>query len=147
MKDADIRRALKKYNIGDVGRLMRGEFAPMNISSDVIKSVRQNGNTLPMSELNDIKREYFNKPLSSAEPEPEPTVQDQPVTTTPVAPAVTTPAPAAVSQPTTPSVAPPPVSGVTGLPTGLPTNLPSLPVLGSNPIDAMKNMQIAQRTR
>ena len=138
--DPEIRRALKKYKISDIGRLMRGQFVPMDISSEVKKDVRKNGNKLPMSELNAIKREYRNMPLGGVEPEPEaptaPTVDLGPSTPAPAAPAV-------ISQPAQPAaqqLTPQPATAAAAKPID-----PSL--LGSNPMSIMKNLQIAQGTK
>jgi hypothetical protein len=141
--DPEIRRALKKYKISDIGRLMRGQFVPMDISSEVKKDVRKNGNKLPMSELNAIKREYRNMPLGGVEPEPEapaaPTVDLGPSTFTPSPAQTFTPQPAqpAAAATFTPQPA-------TAAPAAKPIN-PSL--LGSNPMSIMKNLQIAQGTK
>ena len=63
--DTDIRRALKKYNIADVGKLMRGEFVPLKISRNTRKAVRENGNTLPLAELREIERDFRNRRLGA----------------------------------------------------------------------------------
>jgi len=138
--DAEIRQALSKYNISDIGRLMRGQFVPMNISDQVRTDVRKNGNKLPLSELNDIRIEYRNKPLGGVEPEPEapaaPTVDLGPSTPAPAAPAV-------ISQPAQPAaqtLTPQPATAAAAKPID-----PSL--LGSNPMSIMKNLQIAQGTK
>jgi len=143
--DSEIRRALKRYKISNIGQLMRGKFVPMDISSEVRKDVRQNGNTLPTPELNAIKNEYRNKPLGGVEPESE----DQtsaPLTLAPTSgPTLSTTSGSMLA----------PTSGPTLSTTGGPvlsssaqaTTAPSAALMGSNPADILKNMQIAQRTR
>ena len=147
VSDSEIRRTLKKNRVANVSELMRGDFAPFKPSKEIKKKVRDNDNRLPIPELNRIRRE-FRKLKLGTQPEPEPQVQEsrplvldepdqQPVaaTATPpavaqagAAPAQTTAAPAPTSQPQS--------SG------GI------LPLLsGGNPIDALKNLQIFQRTQ
>ena len=147
VSNAEIRRTLKKNRVANVSELMRGEFVPFKPSKEIKKKVRDNDNRLPISELNRVRRE-FRKLKLGTQPEPEPQVQEsrplvldepeqQPVaaTATPpavaqagAAPAQTTAAPAPTSQPQS--------SG------GI------LPLLsGGNPIDALKNLQIFQRTQ
>ena len=147
MADSEIRRALKKNKVADASQLMRGVFVPFSPSGTIKKKVRDNGNRLPISEINKIKREFRQLKLG-AQPEPEPQVQEsrplvldepdqQPVAATAnppavaqagAAPAQTTAAPALSSQPQN--------SG------GIMSFLSS-----GNPIDAIKNLQIFQRTQ
>jgi hypothetical protein len=72
MDDADIRKSLKKYKIGNVRELMNGEFVPMTISRETRREVRENGNDLPISALNDIRFDLKGTPLGSLE-EPDET--------------------------------------------------------------------------
>ncbi len=72
MSDADIRKSMKKYKIGNVRELMNGEFVPMTISRETRREVRNNGNDLPISELNDIRFDLKGTPLGSLE-EPDET--------------------------------------------------------------------------
>jgi hypothetical protein len=163
MEDADIRRVLKRYKVANVNNLMRGEFVPMKISTEIRREVRRNGNELPMSELNDIRTQLRNRPLGqtfdeATEPEEQassktyiyegtkyklPTglsddearqrIQDY---------LSSLPAPTAQATPTsnlgtsTPAPAPAPQTANVD---------PSL--LGGNPVEALRNLQIAQRTR
>jgi len=72
MSDADIRKSMKKYKIGNVRELMNGEFVPMTISRETRREVQNNGNDLPISELNDIRFDLKGTPLGSLE-EPDET--------------------------------------------------------------------------
>ena len=60
MNDRDIRKALKKANVGNVNRIMRGQFSPKEVSATMKKLARKNvqefGGTFPLKELNDIRR-------------------------------------------------------------------------------------------
>ena len=67
MKDSEIRRALKKYKIGNVRELMRGRFVPMDVSQETRREVRTNGNRLPMSEIRGIAREFRGRRLGTTE--------------------------------------------------------------------------------
>lgn len=114
---------------------MRGRFVPMDVSSEVKKQVRENGNRLPMSELRAIRREFRSRRLGEQVQEPQ--VQEtrssdlssaapaQQPTSQPVAQATPTQVQQPVAQTQTAQVDP--------------------TLLGSNPIDALKNQQIAAR--
>jgi hypothetical protein len=125
----------------------------MDISSEVRKDVRKNGNKLPIPELNAIKNEYRNRPLGGVEQEPE----DQSTTLSNV---TSGPALDFTSGPTLSNVTSGPVldftsgptlSNVTSgpvLPSSVPAAKPIDPsLLGSNPMSIMKNLQIAQGTK
>ncbi len=71
MRDSEIRKALKKYKIGNVSQLIRGRFVPMNISTETRRSVRENGNRLPMSDIRAIAREFRNRELGVATEDPD----------------------------------------------------------------------------
>jgi len=135
MSDAEIRRAMRKNKVGNIPELMRGVYDPMKVSSEIRRRARENDNRLPIAELNAIRREFRNRRLD----EPfEPEVQEAPAfTPQPVqeAPEATfTPQPA----PTTAPATPPPNLGA-------PQQAPDTSLLGSNPIDILKNLQIFQR--
>jgi hypothetical protein len=135
MSDAEIRRAMRKNKVGNIPQLMRGVFDPMKISSEIRRRARDNDNLLPIAELNAIRSEFRNRRLD----EPfEPEVQEAPIfTPQPVqeAPKATfTPQPAATTAPATPP------SNL-----GAPQQRRDLSLLGSNPIDILKNLPIFQR--
>jgi hypothetical protein len=111
MRDSEIRRALKKYKIGNVNELMRGRFVPMAVSQETRREVRTNGNRLPMSEIRGIAREFQGRRLGAAEQPTE--VQEAPTSdvssivqglltsSAPSAPNTGAPSPSSVVPPTT----------------------------------------------
>jgi len=134
MRDSEIRKALKKYKIGDVGQLMRGRFVPMNISTETRREVRANGNRLPFREIRSIAREFRNRPLGESAREDRPKV---------VAPSPSVKAPAPAPAPPTTVVTPPPLPAP---PTATPGSVSSTPqtrqaLAGLNP----RTQQIAAR--
>jgi len=143
--DSEIRRALKRYKISNIGQLMRGKFVPMDISSEVRKDVRQNGNKLPLSELNAIKNEYRNMPLGGVEQE----TKDQAAPVVDLGPLTAAPSPAQTStpQPTAPATTTGQIDPSLLAAPATTTGQIDPSLLGSNPITAMKNLQIAQRTQ
>lgn len=145
MSDSEVRRALKKYKIGNVSDLMRGKFVPMQISSETKKQVRENGNKLPLSELRQVAREFKNIELG-AEEEETPVSVSAPVDQTEdalfegllddVAPVSQAPASATSNLGTLPAA-----SGQSSA--GTRTNPAFLS--SGNPVDTLKNLAIAQR--
>jgi hypothetical protein len=142
LEDREIRKILKRANVGDLGRVMRGEFDPIDVSSTTVsKNLRENDlrSVFPRSELNDIRRELRGRSLKVEEPQ-----EPEPRTTAPVSQAPTQAQPVA-------AVATPPATaqaGVTSAPsvTPAPNTQSTLALLSSgNPIDALKNLQIFQR--
>ncbi len=140
MKKSQIRKSLKKYKIGNVNELMRGTFVPMDVSSEVKKEVRRNGNRLPMSELRAIRKEFrgrkLGEPVQQREEREAPTVDVSSVSPT--------------QQPPAAVVAPTVGLGVGAQQTApaapTPSNIRSNPaVYSSNPVDALKAMVISQR--
>tara|TARA_R110001606_G_scaffold60907_6_gene143137 strand:- start:4997 stop:5455 length:459 start_codon:yes stop_codon:yes gene_type:complete len=145
MSDSEVRRALKKYKIGNVSELMRGKFVPMQISSETKKQVRENGNKLPLSELRQVAREFKNIELGAAEEE-TPVAVSAPVAQTEdalfegllddVAPVSQAPASATSNLGTLPAA--------TSQPSVATRTNPAL-LGGGNPLDILKNLVIAQR--
>ena len=142
--DPEIRRALKKYNIADVSKLMRGQFVPLNISKTTRKAVRENGNTLPTAELRAIEREFRNRRLGAIiQEEGAPRFMLEPV-----ASAVSN-----TSVPLTGQVAIPETGNVGGARVApaspaLSTTPPlRAALLGSDPISAARNAQILARNQ
>ena len=78
MKDSDIRRELKRNNIGGVKGILRGVFEPFKLSSQNKKELRRTGtfNQLPIQSINELRNQLRNLPL-------DPTV-DRPVANEPV---------------------------------------------------------------
>lgn len=135
---AQIRRVLKDRNISGVNEVIRGRYAPLNISDTAKDNLRRNGllRELPTREINQIRaaqrrREFapipepvFEETDSGAEPLPTPTeLQPAPVETAPGAPM---------------SVAP--VSPVPAT-----RQAPAQELLGGNLFDRLRNLEIFQR--
>jgi len=106
MSDFEIRKAMKKYKIGNVSQLMRGDFVPMKISKETRREVRDNGNSLPLVRLNGMRFELGNRKLSSFEEPRETRTLDLPAVT---------PAPNAGAQ--SPGAATPPLAAPAPAPT------------------------------
>jgi len=137
--ESEIRRALKKNKVANASDLMRGRFDPFKPSSEIKKRVRQNGNRLPMSELNAIRRDFRSRKLG--EPTPEPQVQVAPTSDLgPLLGAATAP------QPQVAATTPPPVvaqAGAAPAPSAAPaptTQKRPAALMGSDPFEAFKNM-------
>ncbi|MEL0287068.1 MAG: hypothetical protein VXA34_00270 [Gammaproteobacteria bacterium] len=143
MNDKQIRKVFKEAGIGGYQKLMRGKFDPIDISPTVRKNVRRNELNLPRREINEIRRELRNLPLGTAKPpvkkQEAPTLDlgSLPEQSAAALPSSTVPAqagavPAPQSAPA-PSSQPQDAAGI-------------LPLLGSG-LDALKNLQIFQRTQ
>ena len=133
MRDSEIRRALKKYKIGNVNELMRGRFVPMAVSQETRREVRTNGNRLPMSEIRGIAREFRGRRLGATEQPTE--VQEAPTSdvSSIVQGLLTSSAPSAPNTGAlSPSAAAPPSAAVAPVPT---TTTPQtrLALAGLNP--------------
>ena len=137
LSDGEIRRALKKNKVANVNDLMRGRFVPFTPSSEIKKRVRSYGNRLPMAEINAARREFRQRKLG--EPVPEAQAEETPLLDlgTPAQPAAQQPV-IDLGLPTTAPATPPPNLGA-------PQQQPDTSLLGSNPIDILKNLQIFQR--
>lgn len=145
--DAEIRRTLKKNKVAEVTALMQGRFVPFKPSRDIKKRVRENGNSLPMSDIFRIRNELRGLNLG-AQPEPEPQVEE---TRTPDL------APSQAQQPVAAAAPPPPAVAQAGaVPAQMAAPAPTsqqqdssgiMSFLGGNPIDALKNLQIFQRNQ
>ena len=139
LEDRQIRKILKRANVGDLGRVMRGEFDPIDVSSRTVsKNLRENDlrSVFPRSELNDIRRELRGRSLEPETPQPEPVTQE----ITPSAP-VAEPIQSATPQAgATASVVPPSTQAQSA-----PVQPRDPSLLGGNPIDALKNLQIVRR--
>ena len=146
MGDAEIRRALIKNKVADVGALMQGRYKPFSPSSEIKRRVRGYGNILPLAEINEVKNEFRQRRLG--EPVQEPQVEETPtLDLEPVSQAPTiTPA-----QPVAAAGAPPPTAQAGGV-NPLASPAPSSPLAqqqsslqlvgGGNPINQAKNAQI-----
>ena len=159
MDKADIRRELKKQKIANWEAVYSGNFTPVDIPKQITTQVNRaqrsfGGDMVPQEELAKIRQEFQNRKLSEILPEGEEPLGFKPRTLLemrrsildqtsqvetseePVAAAVPPPSAAQAGAAPAPTVAPAPNTA----------NLdPSL--LGDNPIDAQRNLQIAQRIR
>jgi len=153
MDEDDIKRVFKKAGIGGTKDVFRGEYEPSDISKAVRQRARDNDIELPIDELKDMMDIYENKKFGvpSTKPVPRPSTSSAPAMfdfepslpsapVSPPSPQGAAPAVGPTSSNTTGPAAPPPV--VTPTPT--PTD-PSL--LGKNPVTAMRNAQIAARSK
>ena len=132
---------------------MRGEFDPIDISPTVRKNVRRNDLDLPRNEINSIRRELRNLPLGTMSPPEEeetPTSDLDSLLQAPTsnldsllqAPTI------APTQQVAAAGAPPSAAQAGGAPLGTPRTSPPDPsLLGGNPIDALKNLQLFQRSQ
>ena len=134
----DIKRALKEGNVGskDINAIMRGRRNPYYASQQLAKEIRRKARrdenrvmqSLDRNSLNRFARGLRRGPLfelEQADSQPVENIEQKQPLSSPVAPAT-------VPQPT-----------ARGPEASLQT--PDLELLGSNPIDALKNLQILQR--
>ena len=139
LSDAEIRRELKKNNIGGIKGVMRGKFEPFKVTNKNFQEMRRAGiyDQFPREEIQNIRRNMKDIPLAPDQGPPAP--RQQPTfTPVPVQPE--------------PAFTPIPVQKESSLqvPQVLPTQArapgPVNPaLLGDNPMDAALNAQIANR--
>lgn len=141
MSDREIRRVLERANVSGIGPLMRGRYEPLELGRTAVQRLRENGRLgeLPRAEINAYRASRRNIGFGILEEEPQAAApQAAPVGgapqivqgAAPAAPVVApVPAPAAPQSPPVPANSAP----------------PSLTLLGSNPIEALQNLEIAQR--
>lgn len=120
MSDGEIRRAMKKNKVANISELMRGEFVPMKVSSEIRRRVRENDNELPLGELNSIRYELMGRRLDEPviqeekAPDFDPSrlvpVSEAPTPTEPVAATTPPPVAAQAGPATAPSAGPAPTS-------------------------------------
>jgi len=151
MSDQQIRQSFRNTGISqrELNMIMRNEFVPIDISRDLIREVNNEVNVLqenrilnrlPTQTLNELRREFRGSPIVPDRGEEAPVfgapveAETMPMFGAPaeaplmgVAPAAAPPSFAAVQAPQGPAAAPSPT------------------VLGSNPIDVIRNMEIFQR--
>lgn len=161
MSDQAIRRSLQNTGVSqrELNAIMRNRFVPLAVSRQLIREVNNEVNVeqenrilnrLPVQDLNQIRRELQGSPIV-------PDGEDAAATITqpqslfadlmPVGAEAVTPPP---QQPTGQSLfsdlVPSPASTVSA-PQGQVGPAPAPSLLGSNPIDALRNLEIFQRTR
>jgi hypothetical protein len=143
MSDRDIRRILSQNNIGGVGAIMRNRYDPLSVSDEIRSVMRRNGtfSELPRREIQAYRQSRRGMPIIPAEEEPRAAAPEaMPVQAAPAPAQPATPVVGAVS-----GTAPAPAPMSAPVPQGTPTAAPSPALLGSNPIDALRNMEIFQR--
>mgnify|MGYP003132008470 FL=1 len=68
MSDLEIKKSLRQHKVGDVAKLMRGEFTPFNPSDEVKtaarKTIREFGGEFPMRQLIEERRKVLRIPLT-----------------------------------------------------------------------------------
>ena len=145
LSDAEIRRELKKNNIGGIKGIMRGEFEPFKVTTKNFKEMRGAGifDQFPRSEIQEVRRQMNGLPLAP---------DDAPRTTAPASqtpmfgvPATDTPRPVQTPMfgvPVEQGSLPQPTLPVTTARAPGPVN-PAL--LGDDPFSAAANAQIANR--
>lgn len=146
LNDQQIRKVFKDAGIAGYKKLLirkQGKPNPLfdvpSVGPSARKNMRQNDLSFPREEINQIRDEYRNKTLLN----PEPQVEE---TRTPDL------APSQAQQPVAAAAPPPPAVAQAGaapaqMAAPAPTSQPDASLLGSNPIDALKNLQIFQRTQ
>ena len=156
MEKDEIRKALKKNKVANWERVLEGNFTPVKIPKELVIQVNfaqddYGGDKIDVPKLRGLRAQGMERKLSTKLPEGElplggkaessfsfidPVSDANAQTEQPVAAAVPPPAAAqAGAAPAQMAVPAPPTANLD----------PSL--LGGNPIDAMRNLQIAQRTR
>jgi hypothetical protein len=145
LTDAEIRRELKKNNIGGVKGIMRGEFEPFKVTTKNFKEMRGAGiyDQFPREQIQEVRRQMNGLPLAP---------DDAPRTTAPApqtpmfgVPATDTPQPVQTPMfgvPVEQGSLPQPTLPVTTARAPGPVN-PAL--LGDDPFSAAANAQIANR--
>jgi hypothetical protein len=161
MSDQQIRQAFRKTGISqrELGSIMRNQFVPIEVSRDLIREVNNEVNVLqenrvlnrlPTQTLNAIRRDLRGSSIvperGAEEPEAVPASPFADLIPAPAAPAPTpAPAPAPAASPFA-DLIPAPAAPAPAT-SGAPAAAPSPALLGSNPIDALRNMEILQRLR
>jgi hypothetical protein len=135
MKDNDIRRALKEAGVGGINEIIRGVYKPLDVSDSVLDDMRRNGTIteLPRAEIRRMitqqRRRRLNEPLPT---EQEPRYEILPP----------------VEEPRYEILPPLQQEGSLQVPTGpVRTASVSPSLLGDNPIDVARNMEIATASR
>jgi hypothetical protein len=134
--DSEIKQILRRAGVSDVGPIMRGRYKPFEMSSSVRRDMRRKGtyDQYPRREINEIRDRYKNRQYTT-------TMDDEQTTTVAPTPVKDRPFPF------TRNVQPPSTAPVqtSNLNTGQQINSSLASLLGSNPIEAAKNMEILQR--
>ena len=137
--DSEIRLTLKRAGVPDVSDIIRGRFNPFEMSTTVRKDMRRNGtyDIYPRAEINKLRNDFRNRKYTSVieeETEVEAPVVSEPPVEIPFSRKDPVPQPRAQNL----------VSSVSQNIANSPSTT-DISLLGSNPIEAAKNAQIAQR--
>ena len=140
--DREIFRLLKKEGVTDIGLLIKGIYKPLIPQNRFFKDLAKfnNRDKYPAAEIKAIINEQRNRPFVAEEVEVKET--DVKTETTTVKPSVVNQTTTTVSAPTTTkfNVAPQTMTTDPGQLKGVDPSL-----LGSNPLEALKNLQILER--
>lgn len=73
MKDTEIRKILKKNQIGGAKEILRGKFSPFKVTPKNMKEMRDAGifDRFPRQEINAVRDQLRNIPLNPEEPRPD----------------------------------------------------------------------------
>ena len=154
MSEQAIRQSLRNTGVSqrELSAIMRNRFVPLTVSRQLIREVNNEVNVeqenrilnrLPVAELNQIRRDMMGTPVV-----PERSQETTQMFGEPVEPTAA-PAPALFGEPVPTAPAPrtsAPAPTIT-VPQGQVGPAPAPSLLGSNPIDALRNLEIFQRTR
>ena len=138
VNDREIFRLLKKERISDIGPLIKGIYKPLIPQNTFFKDLAKfnNQDKYPAAEIKAIINEQRNRPFVAEEVEVNETKVKTDTVEPPVVNETTTTAPAT----NTFNVAPQTMTTDPGQLKGVDPSL-----LGSNPLDALKNLQILER--
>ena len=142
LSNSDIRRVLKKNNIGGVKGIMRGKFEPFKVTKKNRQEMRDAGisGKFDNSAVLEIQRQMRNLPLDPAEARSTPTFVPSPFVPSPVTPS---PSPTFVPSPVIQGSLPQPTFPVTTARAPGPVN-PAL--LGGTPAERAANAFLVDRS-
>ena len=137
--DSEIRLTLKRAGVSDVNAIVAGKYKPFKISSNVRREMRRNGtiDQYPTEEIRSMFNQFRKRKYTS-------TIQEEAEVEAPVVSEPSVNIPFSRKDPV-------PQPRAQNLVSSVSQNIASSPsttdvsLLGSNPIEAMKNAQIAQR--
>ena len=142
LKNSDIRRSLKEAGVGGINEIMRGTYSPLDISSSVLDDMRRNKTIqeLPRAEIRKTISQQRRRKLN----EPAPSVQEVPLFGVPSQ----QPPQQEVPLFGVPSQQPLQQEGSIQVPAA-PTRTAAVnpAILGDNPMDVARNMEIASLSR
>jgi hypothetical protein len=137
MDDGDVQKALKEAGISGIKELVSDIYMPFKVSKDVLGDMARNGtlDQVPFDYIDDVMLRDIERSFD----QPLPTVEETPMFGDPVTPEAPT---------ETPLFGVPVEEGSLQVPTGpVRTAAVSPSLLGDNPIDVARNMEIATASR